>query len=153
MGLRKGDFNLSNPMNFIRDFLNYIEKEGIYDKFDPDTQKMITSPGVEALIKEAETYLPKKLKPLEAANLMRDLTEDERTRLIEADEQNRIVDMRKHFQLKMSKNKGAQGLIEKLVQAVDTGDNSQAAQIIEDARALVHGPENVFQSENDNSDN
>lgn len=134
---------MSNPIDFIRDFLIYVNKEGIYDKFDKDTQKMVTSPGVEALIKEAESYLPKKLKGRAAANLMRDLNEDEREVLIQSAEEGRIIDLRRQFQEKMSVNRGAQGIVERLVTAFDKNDTSQLSELIFDAQALVKGVENV----------
>lgn len=148
MGSRKGDFALSQQMDFIRDFLNYVNHVGIFDEFDKEQQKMITSPGVQSLIKQAEACLPEKLKPRQAANAMRDLTDSEREKLIADAEEGRIIDMRKAFQLKMSKNGGAMGIVERIVAAAEGDEN--IAEVLQDARALVHGPENVIQPENDN---
>lgn len=130
-------------MNFIHMFLKYVDSQGIYDEFDKDSQKMVTSAGVQALIKEAATYVPAKLKPLQAANAMRDLTDAERDKLIQDSDQERIVDLRRGFQLRMSENKGAQGIVERLVEATQNPDVN-LTDIILDAQALVNGPEHIF---------
>lgn len=141
----------NRPMDFIRDFLNYVNKEGIYDKFDKDTQQMVTSPGVEALIKEAQSYLPKKLGKGEAAKLMRNLSDEEREKLIAAAEDDRVIDLRKTFQRKMSENGGAQGIVTQLVEALESGDNSLVGEAIENAQNLVKGlknPEEFMKNDN-----
>lgn len=134
---------MSNPIDFVRDFIRYVDSHGIYDEFDRDTQKMVTSVGVQSLIKDAHNCLPEKLKPREAAARMRDLSEAERDKLLEDADKERVVDMRKHFQKKMSENGGAQGIIQRLVNALETNDGQSAASALTDARALVFGPENV----------
>jgi hypothetical protein len=150
MGQRKGDFALSQQMDFIRDFLNYIEHVGIYDEYDKEANKMVTSPGVLSLIKQAEACLPEKLKPGQACARMRDLSPDLRDKLIAEAEQDKVIDMRREFQLKMSKNGGALGIVEQLVAAYEGSRSEDFSRVIENARALVHGPENVIQPENDN---
>lgn len=131
------------PIDFVRDFLNFVEKHGIFDEFDKDSQKMVTSVGIKALIEEAQSCLPEKLKPKQAAERMRDLNDDEREKLIKDSDAQKVIDMRKVFQDKMSKNKGAQGLIEKLVKAHEANDNDAFGQALLDAMSLVKGPENV----------
>lgn len=153
MGETKGELTLTRPVDFVRDFLNYVEKVGIFDEFDRDTQKMVTSSGVQSLIKEAQTCLPEKLKPRQAAQRMRDLNDAEREQLIKEAEDGRILDMRKTFQDKMSKNGGAQGIIARLVDALEGEENPNLEEIILDAKALVKGPEHVIRPENDNSAN
>lgn len=140
---------MANPLDFVRDFLAYIEKVGIYDQFDAETQKMTTSPGVQKLIKDAHTYLPEKLKPLEAATRMRDLTDAERDQMIKTADADRVVDLRKKFQRKMSLNGGALGIVERITHAVDVNDTDELAKAFLDAKALVDGPENVPQVAND----
>ncbi len=138
MAYSKGELSLSNnPLNFIRDFLAYVNKVGIYDEFDKDAQKMVTSQGVEALIKEAQRYMPDTLKPMAASLRMRDLTDDERDRAIADSEAGRIIDMRQEFQRRMAKNKGAVGLLEKLIEASETGNYEGLEVIMEDAKTLV----------------
>lgn len=134
---------MSRPIDFIRDFIRYIENEGIYDEFDPETQRMRTSAGVEALIKEAYSYMPEKLKAGEAMARMRDLTDAQRNKLIEDAEADRVIDLRKEFQLKMSRNGGAQGIVERLVNVLDSGSPQDINNILADAQAFVKGPENV----------
>jgi len=130
-------------MNFIRDFLNYVEKVGIFDEYDRDTNKMKTSAGVEALIKEARSYLPPKLKGIEAAAKMRDLDPDMRDQLIQQDEEKRIIDMRTEFARRQAENGGAQGLLKRLVDAVERGDTIAVKEVHKDALGIVKGGEHV----------
>jgi hypothetical protein len=144
----------SSPMDFIRDFLNYVNKEGIYDKFDKESQQMVTSPGVEALIKAAEACLPKKLGKGEAARLMRDLSEEERDMLIKNSEEERVIDLRETFRKKIALNGGAQGIVKRLVEAIETGDPLEMRDILLDAKGLVDGAETAEQIRGvTNSDN
>ncbi len=137
MGYSKGESSLSNPTLFISEFLKYVETVGIYDEFDKDAGKMVTSQGVQSLIKSAKSYLPAKLKPAAACILMRDLTDDERDKAIADSEAGRIIDMRKEFQRRMSKNNGAQGLLAQLVDAAERGDFTSLEDIMADAKILV----------------
>lgn len=142
MGYQIGRIKLSNPVDFIRDFLKYTKKVGIFDEFDKDKQQMVTSAGVTALIKQAQACLPEKIGNLEAATRMRNLTDAERDKLIADAEDARVVDMRKEFQRRMSVNGGAQGLLAKLVEANATGDNEAIGEVLEDATALLREVEN-----------
>lgn len=135
----------SNPMDFVRDFLNYVDKEGIYDYFDRDSQKMTTSPGVLALIKDARSYLPPKLKGGQAAVLMKDLPEELRDKLIEKSDRERVLDLRTAFARKQAENGGARGVLERLVTSVHEGfDQEEFEEILRDAKGLVAGPESVY---------
>lgn len=134
---------MSKAIDFIRDFLDYVEKVGIYDEFDNTTQKMVTSKGVYDLIQQARSCMPEKLKPAQAARAMRDLSESERDRLIGQSENDSVVDLRKEFQAKMSRNGGAQGVLRQLVEALDHGDQDAIRDAVADAVALQKGPENV----------
>lgn len=137
----------SNPMDFVRDFLNYVEKEGVYDHFDRDSQKMVTSPGVQVLIKDARSYLPPKLKGKQAATLMRDLPDEMREKLIEKSDRERVVDLRTAFARKQAENGGARGVLERLVASVNEGfDQEEFEKILRDAKGLVAGPETVYNS-------
>lgn len=133
---------MSKTMDFIRDFLKYVETVGIYDEYDKEAQKMVTSKGVLNLVERAQACLPEKLTNLQAANKMRDLSEEERARLIQESEDGRVIDMRKHFQQKMSQNGGAYGLVERFVAALETS-HEDLPKVILDAQALIRGPENV----------
>jgi hypothetical protein len=134
-------------MDFVRDFLNYVEKEGVYDHFDRDSQKMVTSPGVQVLIKDARSYLPPKLKGKQAATLMRDLPDEMREKLIEKSDRERVVDLRTAFARKQAENGGARGVLERLVASVNEGfDQEEFEKILRDAKGLVAGPETVYNS-------
>lgn len=134
---------MSNSLDFIRYFLAYVENVGIYDEFDKDTQKMVTSNGVESLIKEAQSYLPEKLKPLAAANRMRNLSDAHRDTLIAIAEADKIIDMRQAFQKKMSINGGAQSIVKHILDAIDAQDEESFKEALQDAKALVDGPETI----------
>jgi hypothetical protein len=130
-----------NPMNFIKQFLAYVDNVGIYDEYDAEANKMVMSDGVQTLVKDAISYLPEKLKPLTAAVRMRQLTDAERDRRINEAHEGIVIDLRQHFQEKMSKNGGAYGLVKDLVEAVEHEDHEKLAQIMIDAQSLIKGPE------------
>jgi hypothetical protein len=112
--------NMNDAMDFIRDFLKFVESEGIYDEFDKDTNKMVTSSGVATLIKRAKEIMPPVLSNREASAQMRELTDEERDRLI-TNSGDRIVDLRTAFAKKMAKNGGSHVLLEKIVGTMKAG--------------------------------
>lgn len=50
----------SEAEKFVTEFLDYVEAYDILDKLNRQTQKMERSPGVAALIKQAESVFPKR---------------------------------------------------------------------------------------------
>ncbi len=148
MGYSKGETILSNPINFIRAFLHYVDTVGIFDEYDKTHGKMITSAGVLKLISDAHSHMPEKLKPMAAMSRMRDLTDVERDLAIADAEKGRVIDMRKEFQSRMSKNNGAQGILVRLVTDIENGNMSNMDEVILDAKRLIEGPENVVELKN-----
>ncbi len=148
-----GTFNrrehISNPMDFIRTFIKFFDSEGIYDEFDQESQKMQTSAGVMALVKEARSYLPVPLKPMAAARAMRELPEGLRDQLIKNNEDKRVIDMRAHFARKQATNGGNQEVVRKIVDMFDRGDFTAMEEVITTAKALVDGPETVYNNKED----
>lgn len=126
--------NNNDAMRFVADFLALVNTQGIYDEFDRTSNKMKTSNAVEGLIKRAQELLPT-LGKGQAAKLMRDLTEDERTDSIEASDN--VVDLRKEFTKKMSQNGGARGLLEKIVVLSKDGNTSDLQEAITLANEFV----------------
>lgn len=104
-------------------------------EFNSKRNKMVNSKKLKSLMAEVEEVIPvANLEPGEAARAMRDLKD--RDAAIEA-AGSKAVDMRKEFQLKMSQNGGALGLSKQLVEAVNAGDTSRAAEILMDMEELV----------------
>lgn len=141
MGYSKGEFSLSNPVSFLRQFLQYVETVGIFDEYDEASNQMVTSQGVKNLINEARKAIPERVTPTKAARLMRDLTEAERNQLIKAAREGSVADMRVEFQQRMAANGGAMGILQKMVKAIDNGEYDISVQLLEDAQKLVKGIE------------
>lgn len=124
----------NEAMRFVADFLALVNSQGIYDEFDKASNKMKTSTAVETLIKRAKVLLPE-LGKGQAAKLMRDLTEDERSESIaEADN---VIDLRDRFRKDMSVNGGARGLLEKLVKLSKEGTVAEVEEVLKLANEFV----------------
>jgi len=90
-----------------------------------------------SIMSDVEKIIPEKMEPRQAAEAMRKLEEDERDEAIKAAEE-KVIDMRKQFRLKMSENKGALGLTKKLVKALEENDLATVGQVTMDMAELVH---------------
>jgi hypothetical protein len=109
-----------DAMDFVVAFLAYYDQEGIEDKFDNKRNKMVTSPGIESLVKQARELAPDKLGPLQAANAMRDLDEAKRDAAVEGS--SKVIDMRAAFGRKIQENGGTRAMLLKLAEAMENGD-------------------------------
>lgn len=104
-------------------------KDGeLNNEFDKTKNKMVTSSQLDAIMKDVKSVLPAELSPLESAKRMRELPEEKVDEAIEASN-GKVVDMRKMFQRKMSENRGAIGLTQQLVEAIDNGDLEEQERI------------------------
>ena len=103
----------NKAMDLLAELVAYYDTEGIYDEYEKESDKMVTSSGVYNIIKQARAILPERLKGEDAGRKMRDMPEDTKTKEIEATD--KVIDARTIFSQKMAKNKGAQGLLAKLV--------------------------------------
>ena len=130
-------------LDFIRDFLKYVEKVVIYDEYDKETNKMKTSVGVLNLIKQAKESMPEELSGGEAAALMKDLSDDHRDSLIKS-AGDRVYDARTQFARKMASNAGARGLLEQIVKS----DGSNMHELLETAHTFVYADEIFLEEEN-----
>ena len=110
-------------------FVEFFENHGIFDEFDAEQNKMVTSKGVRNLYEIAKELLPERLEYDEAAQKMRELSDDEREFLIGSDEEGVVVDMRDYFAEEMAKNDGARGLLLQLEVAQEAGDKEQVDRI------------------------
>jgi microcompartment protein CcmL/EutN len=90
-------------------------------EYDTKRNKMINSLELIAIMEDVEELIPEALSPIEAAREMRQLEEKERQKAIEESKQ-KVIDMRKHFQNKMSLNGGALGLTEMLIRGLESND-------------------------------
>jgi hypothetical protein len=121
---------------FAIDFINYFEKEGINDEFDKKTQKMVPSPGVLALVRQAKAIFPERM-PDDGHERNKVLPEDERQAAIDAGPT--VVDMQKVFARRMAVNKGAQGLLMQLAEA--GGDSAKVAELLDQAKEFAEWQE------------
>ena len=114
-------------LQFVVDFIKYYEKEDIKDFFDKAKNKMLTSPGVLALVAEARDILPARVEDgrLEVAKLS---TED-LDKAITLSEN--VIDTREMFGRKVQANGSARGLLEKVL----AGDEAAILQATEFVKA------------------
>lgn len=111
-------------------------------EFDKKKNKMVNSADLEHLMSEVEQIIPAKLKPKEAAAAMRALDEEARDQAIK-ESKDKVIDMRRHFREKMSKNGGALGLTKRLVEALEKNDLMAVGLITMDMQELVKLDEQV----------
>jgi len=112
---------------FVSDFLDYIYKADIKDSFNKRTQEMERSPGVQALIKQAESVFPPRAK--DGRKETDKLSEDDRNAAVEAAAN--VVDTREMFSRRVAKNGGTQRLLRDLYE--DKPGAQQAVQAFFDA--------------------
>lgn len=111
-------------------------------EFDKKKNKMVNSADLEHLMSEVEQIIPAKLKPKEAAAAMRALDDEARDQAIK-ESKDKVIDMRRHFREKMSKNGGALGLTKRLVEALEKNDLMTVGLITMDMQELVKLDEQV----------
>jgi microcompartment protein CcmL/EutN len=90
-------------------------------EYDTKRNKMVNSLELIAIMEDVKELIPEALSPIEAAREMRQLEEKERQKAIE-ESKRKVIDMRKHFQNKMSLNGGALGLTEMLIHGLESND-------------------------------
>jgi len=95
--------------------------------FNKTTNKMENIPELVALMEEVHDYVPKELKPLEAAKAMKEIPTAEVDEAI-ATSAGKVVDLRAEFAKRIAVNKGLQGLAESLVTALRQ-ENQEAVQL------------------------
>jgi hypothetical protein len=105
------------------------EEGRMASEFDKKSNTMITPKYIHALMSELEEYIPEKMEPIQAAKAMKLLQEEERTKAIKESTQ-KVIDMRNHFRHKMSKNGGAYGLVQQLVQTINEDDPEKFAEVL-----------------------
>ena len=128
---------MRDPIDLLIQLHNLYESGGLAAEFDKQKNKMINSAELISIMSDVEKIIPEKMEPRQAAEAMRKLEEDERDEAIKAAEE-KVIDMRKQFRLKMSENKGALGLTKKLVKALEENDLATVGQVTMDMAELVH---------------
>lgn len=118
-----------SPMRFCYMFVEFFENHGIFDEFDAEQNRMVPSQGVKNLYEIAKEILPERVSNTEAAERMRDLSEDEREFMIGEEEEGVVVDMRDYFAEEVQRNGGARGLLFQLELARNTGDKARETEI------------------------
>lgn len=102
----------SEAEKFVTAFLDYVYKYDIQDEFDKKTQKMIRSPGVEALVKQAESVFPARAD--DGKTETDKLSKEEVDAVIENNSV--VVDRRDVFSRKIQENGASQGLLRRVLQ-------------------------------------
>ena len=105
-------------------------------EFDKTSNKMTNSHNLITIMNLVAEVLPEELKPIEAAEKMRSLDEEVRTKAIE-ESNGKVIDLRKDFQKKVAANGGALGLIKQLTISMDRGDDEAVNEIIDNMKGLV----------------
>jgi hypothetical protein len=112
---------MRDPIELLIELYTMYDNGELASEYDTKRNKMINSLELIAIMEEVEELIPEALTPIEAAREMRQLEEKERQRAIEESKQ-KVIDMRKHFQNKMSLNGGALGLTEMLIRGLESND-------------------------------
>lgn len=126
-----------DPIDLLIAIHNMYEGGLLAAEFDKQKNKMVNSDQLISIMSDVEKLIPAKMEPRQAADAMRRMEEQERDAAIKAAE-DKVIDMRKQFQIKMSENGGALGLTRKLVEAIENGDIVAAGQITMDMQELVN---------------
>ena len=125
---------MKNPIELLIEMHKMFMNGELAAEFNSKRNKMVNSDKLKALMAQIEEVIPASMEPLTAAKAMREL--EDRDAAIEAAE-DKVVDMRKEFQLKMSQNGGALGLAKQLVEAMNDSDTGRATDILFDMEELV----------------
>ena len=125
---------MKNPIELLIEMHKMFMNGELAAEFNSKRNKMVNSDKLKALMAQIEEVIPASMEPLTAAKSMREL--EDRDAAIEAAE-DKVVDMRKEFQLKMSQNGGALGLAKQLVEAMNDSDTGRATDILFDMEELV----------------
>ncbi len=112
---------MRDPIELLIELYTMYDNGELASEYDTKRNKMINSLELIAIMEDVEELIPEALTPIEAAREMRQLEEKERQKAIEESKQ-KVIDMRKHFQNKMSLNGGALGLTEMLIRGLESND-------------------------------
>lgn len=117
----------SEAEKFVTSFLDYVETHDILDHFDRRTQKMERSPGVQALIAEAQTVFPPRVDDGKKAT--DNLPQEKIEILVESPN---VIDRRDVFSARIQKNGAARGLLERVLNGDQEAVNLAAELIAAD---------------------
>lgn len=115
-----------DAMEFVVAFLAYYDEYGIEDKFNQQTKKMETSWGVKELVDSARKLAPAKLGKIEAANKMREMSDEAREAAIAASG-GKVINLRAEFSRKTAENGGTRAMLARLLDN-PTADDVKNAQ-------------------------
>lgn len=111
----------------------YIDGK-LASEFDKDLNKMTNSSELDMLMSHLKDYLPEDIDGKEAQRRTEEMPHEIIEESITASDD--VIDMRKAFQLKMSKNGGALGLVRSFVDALET-ESPEIDDIIGNMQQLV----------------
>lgn len=115
--------------SFVIEFLRYVQKHDILDEFNKRTQKMERSPGIAAIIKQAQSVFPPEVE--DGKKETDKLTKEQVDEAIEASPD--VLDTRELFGRKIAENGAARGLLEKVL-AGDVAAIEQANEFLQAER-------------------
>ena len=127
---------MKTPIELLIELHNMFEDGELASEFDKRKNKMVNSDKLEAIMADVLKVIPPKMEPRQAATAMRDLEAEARDEAIKASE-DKVIDMRKQFLIKMSENGGALGLTKKLVKALEEDDFVTLGLVTMDMQELV----------------
>jgi hypothetical protein len=127
---------MRTPVELLIELHNMFENGQLAAEFDNRRNKMINSETLVSLMSEVKEHIPSRLEPKQAVDAMKKLEDKEREEAIKAAD-TKVIDMRKEFLLKMSKNGGALGLTKKLMKAVEENDLVTIGLVTMDMQELV----------------
>jgi len=132
--------NEAKMLEIMISLMKMYDNGELDNEYDETSDEMIPSEELEDLMEMARELLPAQLEGNEAAERMRDLSEIERQEAIMSSGR-KVADLRREFQIKMSENGGARGLLEQLVSAKEANDTDAESEVIENILEFIHGPE------------
>lgn len=128
---------MSVELEILSAIYTLYENGELNSEFDKTTNKMVPASTLVAIMQDVKSLLPEELEPEQAAEAMRALPEEDKNTAITSSD--KVIDMRKHFAEKMSRNNGARGLIKKFLVANEMGDTEEVIKTMQEFMAFEEG--------------
>lgn len=126
---------MSKEIELLISIYNLYKEGKLASNFNKQTNKMENISELNTIMREVSNIIPEELEPIDAATKMRNLSEVDRNNAIE--DNDKVVDLRKEFILKISQNQGALGLTKQLVEAMDNKETDKIQEITTLMKELV----------------
>lgn len=122
---------ITDPLEIMTEIVKMYDNGELAAEYDKDYNRMVNSARVRKLAEAARAFMPPRLEGDEAAKAMRSLPEDQVNEAI-ASSGSKVADLRKEFQLKMSRNRGALGLAVRLANAETEEEKNEILTLIQE---------------------